>query len=72
MTAAILTFVSGFCFVVGAFSYLSDDKKIKIEHCLIGIGMGIFGAAIVGISFQGIQNEKAQQTIQKECIDVKN
>jgi len=72
MTAAILAFVAGFCFVVGAFSYLSDDKKIKIEHCLLGIGLGIFGAAIVGVSFQGIQNEKAQQTIQKDSCNDKN
>jgi len=68
----VLTFIASFCFVVGAFSYLGNDKKIKVEHCLIGIALGIFGAAIVGMSYDMSKNDLKKQTIQKEsCNDNK-
>ena len=49
----IFTFVSIFYSVVGMFSYLDGKNQITIQHIFmgIGIGLGIFGAALIGMSF---------------------
>lgn len=47
----IFTFACAFFSVVGMFSYLDGKNQITIQHIFMGIGLGIFAAALIGMSF---------------------
>jgi hypothetical protein len=69
MTVYIVSFLATFFMMVGMLSYL-NRTNITIQYCFMGIGMGIFASALIGMSFEISKNDLKQQTIQKDsCND---